>query len=78
MFEPAIPYRKKAPVASVPAEELICWNCFGTDIKRVPHLREAEHSHVCNGPKGCGATGAIEDFRGVASTAAIVNRRRRA
>jgi hypothetical protein len=75
-FQPATPYRKKQPVASVPAERLICWNCDSFDISRQNAPKgEAEHSHRCN---SCLATGAIEDFRGVESSAAIVNRRRRA
>jgi hypothetical protein len=76
MFEPATPYRKKQPVASVPVAELICWNCFGVDIvKSQAPKGEAEHAYRC---RKCEATGAIEDFRGVESSAAIVNRRRRA
>jgi hypothetical protein len=56
---------------------LICWNCFGVDIVRVKRAPkgEAEHAYRC---RKCEATGAIEDFRGVESSAAIVNRRRRA
>jgi hypothetical protein len=57
---------RSIPVASVPAERLICWNCDSFDIKSQNAPKgEAEHSHRCN---SCLATGAIEDFRGVESS----------